>query len=282
MKQTVIDFLTEKFNTFTSSEKKLCEFMLNNVDKVLSYSVHTLAKDAGVSVATVVRFAQRFGFDGYKEFRLNLATLSADKEDFVLDFEKRKDADFVQVNKVLTASKNTIDLTLNSIDYELLKKVSSKIYNADKVVFFGIGTSRLVCDDASNRFCRVGKNAVSVGDLHKASFILSNCTKDSLVLCVSHSGETKDSVDVIKLAKTLNLKTVAVTSFIDSKITEYADHVLLTQTRESPLHKIAITSRVSQFAMIDALFMSYFSAYYEECANNINKVNKAQKELNIL
>ena len=69
MKKDYIQFFAEKYSEMTESEKKLSDYIINNVDRVLTESVHTLAAEVNISVATVVRFAQHMGFDGYKEFR---------------------------------------------------------------------------------------------------------------------------------------------------------------------------------------------------------------------
>ena len=77
----------------------------------------------------------------------------------------------------------------------------------------------------------------------------------------------------------MGITTVAVTTFSNSNICKTADYTLLTQTRESPLHKIAITSRVSQFAMMDSLFMAYLTINYDKCINNLEKTHEISDAL---
>ena len=98
MKKDIIQFINEKYNEMTDSEKALADHIVNNYDRVLTLSVHALASEASLSVATVVRFAQHMGFEGYKDFRLHLARLGADGEDFISDIEKVNAADKAAIN----------------------------------------------------------------------------------------------------------------------------------------------------------------------------------------
>ena len=82
-----------------------------------------------------------------------------------------------------------------------------------------------------------------------------------------------------KIAKNSGIKTLAVTTFSESKISIIADYVLLTKTRESPLHKIAISSRISQFAVMDSLLMACMVTDYSDSISHIDLLSKKIKEI---
>lgn len=282
MAHNAINFLTEKYNTLTGSERQLCDYIIKNLDDAIYLSIKLLAKNANVSVATIVRLAQHLGFSGYTDFRLYLAKIHTDKEDFILDFEKKSNDVISQIEKVLTASKNAIDQTLNELDFDTLKTISELIHNANSLVFVGTGTSSLPCEDISYKFNRVGKMTMTISSEEQASLWLPNLKENDVVFGVSHSGNSLKTCNIMKIAHELQLKTVAITTFPDSEIAKYSDYLLQTQTRESPLHKVAITSRISQFAIMDSLFMCYFSIYHNECIENLEKFLSTQKDLKIL
>jgi DNA-binding MurR/RpiR family transcriptional regulator len=100
-----------------------------------------------------------------------------------------------------------------------------------------------------------------------------------VVVGISHSGNNEFVAGVLNTAKKMNLTTVAVTTFKNTKVCECADYILYSQTRESPMHKAAITSRVGQFAIMDSLFMSYITNYYEDCKSSIEKVYEISENL---
>ncbi len=282
MTQDAVQFLTEHYNELTDSEKKLTDYIISNIDSAIFMTVKTLASSSGVSVATVVRLTQHLGFDGYKDFRLYLASHNSIKRDFILDFEDKATDAKSQINKVLTASIDSIQLTLDTIDYETLEKSANLISNASRILFFGLGTSYIVCCDAMLKFQRVGKTVFTACDLHSATVILSSFKKNDLVIGISHSGKNKDTCSIMKLAKQLKIKTIALTTFLNSPICKYSDYLLYTKTRESPLHKIAITSRISQFSVIDALFMTYLVSNYDDCMKNIDCIFNNLNDMGIV
>src|SRR5206468_9373089 len=54
--------------------------------------------------------------------------------------------------------------------------------------------------------------------------------KDTLVIGISQSGETRDTIQAMKLARELGARTVAITNMMGSQITREVDSVLYTRT----------------------------------------------------
>ena len=258
----------------TDSEKMLSDYIIKNFDRVLMMSVHALAAETNLSVATVVRFAQHMGFDGYKEFRLHLAQLGNEQEDFILDFSKSDKAPDTQIAKMLSSCAECLSLTQKNLDYATLSSIAESIHKANKIALFGTGTSYIVCQDAEMKFKRVGISAACACEQNAAAAILLNMTKGDVVIGISHSGNNRLLEGILKTSQETDITTVAVTTFPNSRVCAFADLRLYTQTRESPLHKTAITSRVGQFAMMDALFMMYLTTYYDSCIRNIETIYK--------
>ncbi|MBO5454278.1 MAG: MurR/RpiR family transcriptional regulator [Clostridia bacterium] len=279
MKKDIVQFMTEKYTAMTNSEKTLADYIINNFEHVLSISVQALAAELNISVATIVRFAQHLGFEGYKDFRLYLAQLGSEHEDFILDFHKNDNSPEAQISRMLSSCAECLNLTSQNIDYNTLSDIVQKIQKADKIAFFGVGTSFIVCQDASVKFKRIGISTECACESTSAALTLLNMKKGDVVFGVSHSGNNETVESILKTAQKAGITTVAVTTFSNSNICKFADYILLTQTRESPLHKIAITSRVSQFAMMDSLFMAYLTVNYDKCIGNVEKTYEITNDL---
>lgn len=282
MQKDFVQFITEKYTSMTDSEKLLADYIITNFERVLSMSVQALAAETDISVATVVRFAQHLGFEGYKEFRLYLARIGSDHEDFILDFHKSENSMNAQISKMLDSCTDCLQLTRQNMDYAGLFKVVEAMHNAGRIAFFGVGTSYMVCQDAVVKFTRIGLSTDCACDLHSASIILANMKEGDVVFGISHSGNNEIVEKILKISRKMKITAVAVTTFRNSNVCDAADHILFTQTRESPLHKIAITSRVSQFAMMDSLFMAYLTTYYDRCMKNIEQIYEVSDSLKMV
>lgn len=279
MSQDAIAYITDKYIKLTNVERKIADYVILHYDESLSLSVQALAEKAEVSAATVIRFAQQMGFEGYKELRLFLATNRPEHEDVIVDLKKERGTVETQVSKVINANIEAMRLTGDNLDYDILEKIALKIKDARQIILFGTGTSYIVCTDSALKFQRLGKIASAYCDLHSATVAIANMAENDVLIAVSHSGQNKDTCKAVEIAKNSGIKTLAVTTFSESKISTIADYVLLTKTRESPLHKIAISSRISQFAVMDSLLMACMVTDYSDSISHIDLLSKKIKEI---
>lgn len=268
-----IQLITNNYDKLTQNERIVADYILTHFNSAIQMSVHEIAQKTKVSVATPVRLAQHIGFDGYKDFRIYLASHQPEHEELILDIKQASNSVVESVEKALLSEIDSINLTLKELDYSKFIDAADKMKSANQILFFGLGTSQLVCRDAMYKFQRAGKIVCCADDISVSAALLSRFSKNDIVIGISHSGKTKNTCDILKLAKELGVYSVAITTFPGSDICRHADNIIYTQTRESPLHKIALTSRISQLATMDALFMTYFTMDYENCKNNIDKVS---------
>ena len=262
-------FITDHYGKLTKNEKCVADYMISDFESAIHMTVSELSKKCGVGHATPVRLAKHMGFDGYAAFRLYLAKCAPKREDDFLDMDKDSLRGDSPAKKLLKAEMESIRLTMEEIDYEALKTISKKIHLADSVLFFGSGTSYLAATDAAYKFMRVGKSVFYTDSAEQAAVLSSAFSKNSLVMIISHSGEHSGACSVLALAKELGISSCVFTAFPDSTAASFADVTVKTQTRESPLHKIAFTSRISQLAAVDALFMTYYSTYHDSASKKL-------------
>src|SRR5882757_5823477 len=65
----VIDLIQERRESLTATERRLAEVVLEDAQAVAFGTVAALARAADTSGASVVRFANRLGFDGFVELQ---------------------------------------------------------------------------------------------------------------------------------------------------------------------------------------------------------------------
>lgn len=69
----LIQTIRRRYDSLSEAHKKVAEFVIDNLEKATFASLSDMAAQIGVSDATLIRFAQEFGFHGFKEFREHLA-----------------------------------------------------------------------------------------------------------------------------------------------------------------------------------------------------------------
>jgi len=60
--------IADKYRSLTPLDRLLAEYLANNTREAVFLSARELAQKADVSLATVVRFVRRLGYDNYREF----------------------------------------------------------------------------------------------------------------------------------------------------------------------------------------------------------------------
>lgn len=73
MTDSILDAMTEQYNSMTRSGKKLANYILSNTAETQYLSITSLAENSGVSEATITRFCRMLGLNGYHELKLALA-----------------------------------------------------------------------------------------------------------------------------------------------------------------------------------------------------------------
>lgn len=238
------------FPSLTKSEQKVAETVLEKLEEVIYFSVTDLADQAGVGETTVLRFCRRIGFKGYQEFKLAAA------KDISSTSTVENVGDDQPSNLIHTISNYTISAiqeTVNLMSEKELEKATNLLKNANSVTFFGVGTSGLTALDAKTRFLRIGRRTEAIIDSHIQSMTAATLTKGDVVVGLSVSGSTKDTIDSLSVARDNGATVIAITFYARSPITKLADVVLVSGGKESPLEGGSLAAKISQLFVIDLL-----------------------------
>ncbi|MFC4025099.1 MurR/RpiR family transcriptional regulator [Oceanobacillus longus] len=248
MKMPMTEIINSYYPSLTNSEQKVATFVQENLDQVIYYSVTDLADEAGVGETTVLRFCRKIGLKGYQEFKLTIAQNLSEGEK---DKDNSDAANFVQ-----SISGNTIKAIENTASMIIEKDLEAAIdllNNARTINFFGVGTSGITALDAKSRLLRIGKSSEAITDSHLQAMSAATLTEDDVVVGLSISGSTRDSLESIEIAKKAGAKIIAITYYSRSPITQFADIVLLGGAKESPLEGGSLTAKISQLFVVDLL-----------------------------
>ncbi|AYE34056.1 MurR/RpiR family transcriptional regulator [Clostridium septicum] len=247
--------IKEGFNSFTNTEKKLAEYILNNSKKVVSLSAQELAKNANISPAAVVRFSKSLGYKGFTALKVDLARNSGENEkeiDITIEPDESTEA---IVKKIGKSNTNTIKETLNLINIEKISSAIDILCNAKNIYLFGIGASGLVAIDFQYKLLRINKQVVYQNDPHIQLASSVHIGSGDVALGISYGGESKEVNLGIKKAKENGAKTIAITKYNKNTLSKLGDIVLYLPNEEKELRLGAISSRIAALTLTDILFL---------------------------
>lgn len=260
MKQTKIPDLNNTllkissiYTALTKSEQKVADVVMQQPDSAVFYTITDLSEKAGVGETSVIRFCRKLGFKGYQEFKLSVAqNLSTPAQNIHGDIEDDDELSVV-LKKMNALNAQNIENTTTLLDEDSLNRAVAIMRDARKLYFFGVGSSGVTALDAKYRFMRLGYDCAAENDAHIIAMNAALVQRGDIVVGISTSGSTKDLVDAMEIAKKRGARIVCLTSHARSPITQWADVVLLTASKESPLQGGSFSSKLSQIHALDVL-----------------------------
>ena len=278
------------YNTLSSSEKKVADYVLLNGYSVSTMTLATIAKEIGVSEPTIVRFVKSIGFSGYSEFKMGLmkdwgreSVIEKSDSELLVELHINENERIEDIpSKMIGMTIKALEDTLKIIDLDNYKRAINMIKTSNIIDVYGVGNSGSIASDIMNKLLRIGLNCRAYSDNHIQQICASHLTKKDLAIAVSHSGSTIDTVNALKVAKESGARTIALTNFKGASISEYADITLYTGDVETTFYSETMVSRISQLAIVDMLYMGILLSDYDLYTKRLDKINLLVKGKNYL
>jgi RpiR family transcriptional regulator, carbohydrate utilization regulator len=255
--------------------KTVADHILAQPQDVVHLSITQLAEVTRCAEATIFRLCRLIGMKGYQELKISLASEMVEQPVQNIHEEVLPEDDMAQVaRKVFTSNIIGITDTLQLLDTESLNAAVQLLNSARNVCIYAVGGSAPIAMDAYNKFIRAGISCVMHSDPHLQLTTAALLGPDSVVLAISHSGSSKDLIDVVKAAGKTGAKTIVITSYTKSSLAQLADVKLYSSTRETSFRTEAISARIAQLCIIDSLYVGLSLARQEETLDNLQKIRE--------
>lgn len=262
--------IQSKYNSLPLNQRKVADFVIDNFDNIPFVDVHEVSKQVGVSVASVIRFAQSAGFSGFSELR-NAVSDSLKKhltknEIFSLVNKSKLDNDIL--TSVANMDVKNINDTLTNIDKETFNSVIEKILQSNRVYTAGLGISYLLAEILSYQLTQVGVDSSVLKHTHTLFHEqILYLIKNDLLICFSFPPYSKETVDAAKYATKNGISVISITNKSTAPIAA-SSKAVLTVKSENMLF-------TNSFAAISVLINAIATA----CAvKNKLKAKKVLKE----
>lgn len=226
--------IQEKLADLPANQKKVAEFFLTRKNLAALLPVKAIAAEAQVSEASIVRFAQSLGFEGFKELRekmsRDLKQQLTPTEIYQAAAQKKSLAEHT-LQAVARNVINNIQNTVNGIEPELFSQVVNRIIKARKIYCLGLELSshlarlltfhlRLYTYDAYH---------LSLDFLHFREQI-ALLTPDDLLIVFSFSPYSRETIEAIEAAKAANVPSIAFTDKRTAPAAPLATHSIIIKT----------------------------------------------------
>ncbi|EMI5491936.1 MurR/RpiR family transcriptional regulator [Providencia stuartii] len=258
------------------TEQRIAHFLLESRDSIVSMNAAELAQAAGVSSASVIRFARQMGYRGYPEFKVDyLSDEKQHKAESLYGNLSRNDDTAQIIAKSGQMFITAIEKSVGLLEPLTVDAIAQKIVEAKRVVVFGIGSSAIVANDIFLKLIRVNKHALFSPDLHVQLGYSANLNASDLAIAVTARGNTPDINYMLKSAHESGCTTVALTRFGQDEAARLADYTLPYFYDEQHSQLGVITPQVLQMVIFDTLFFKYLTLANKDADIALHKARQA-------
>ena len=265
---TIIDL---HFEELTELEQEIARYFLQAETIQDDLSSQQVTQKLHISQAALTRFSKKCGFTGYREFIFQYQHQASKP-----DTHSHKHSPLTK--RVLRSYSIMREQTQDLIDEEQLERVAQLIDDAERVYFFGTGSSGLIAREMKLRFMRLGVVCEALTDQDGFAWTTSIMDENCLVLGFSLSGTTQSVLDSLLDAKEMGAKTILFTSAPNKNSQAYTETVLVASHSQSSYIQ-RISAQLPMLILIDLIY-AYFLEINRESKEKIFNSYWENKKLN--
>ena len=256
---SILKILGAKLESMTQADRQIAQFIIDHPERMLTLSSAALAEATGRSQSSVVKFSQKLGYGGYQQLKLAVNKAKAlewhapggvihgtidTSDSYVTILQKLIGSKLLSMRETLAANnEHTIDSAVDAL------------VNGRKVQLAGVGASSLVAKDFSYKLLKLGRTVLIESDSHIQISNASALNEADVLLALSHSGRSLETLRIAEVAKQRGATVISMTGLQPNPLLGLADIHLFTVADEERVRSSAITSRDAQLMLMDMLFI---------------------------
>lgn len=281
-KEGVESRILDALPRLSKKQKAIAQFVLDNKEHIPFVSTIEIASSTHCSPATVVRFCQALGYEGYPDFQLAVRNDVLPRRPAVQRFEERLAHPIPQESilaHVFVTDIRNIELTSDLVSKEDVQAAVAAIRHARNVLIVGGGLAGALSEYLAHALRVIGRPAECiVGGGESLALALAFLRPEDVVIGIGFWRNLSDVVKAIEQARDIGATTIGIT---DSKLCPLAllsNHPLLVASY-GVAHSL---SPVAAMSLLNALIASLSYDMAEEAAEALHLVDEAYRQANLL
>jgi len=237
------------------AERQVAALILDGLASAAHAPIGELAERAGVSAATVTRFAKTVGCRDVRELKLRLAQAAAVGERFLrggASAARPRTPEPIATRvfeEIQTALAQSHDLLCEAP----LAQAVAALRDARMIYAFGMGGgSTALADELRFRLVRLGRPVASYQDSLLQRMVASTVSRDCVIVALSVSGRVPELLDACRIARDYGATVIALTAPA-SPLAALADCLLPIVSSETDFIYKPSSSRYAMMMALDVL-----------------------------
>lgn len=250
---------------FTPNEKRIAQYILGNMLETSKLNLVDLATKTYTSHSAIVRFAQKLGFEGFRDFRISLIE-SSQQQRFVAE---EVDANFpfnlgdtteIIAKKMADLSTQTITAMQANLNIVELEATVNMLMQANRIFIFAKGDTQISARSFQNKMAKLGVFIIIAEEYADEAWVASNITPSDYAMFTSYRADSVKYQRFISLLNEKQVSTLLISSNDARALAGTTTHWLTTVDLETS-DSLKIGTFSSQIA-IEYIFNILYSMIY--------------------
>lgn len=244
---TIENRIDSMSNQFTKTDWKIVQYLKLNIEKFLSNNAVEIAKQVGVSDASIIRFVQKVGYDGLNEFKFILKQ----------EIQKKPTAKDIsnEIHSVLLSDiKENLDKLFYSFTQEKVELVITLIKESKRIFVIGLSSYGPIADIIKHKFLKIGLNIQTIKNIEQLRFYTGIVEKMDIYLMIDLESNDNEIEDILRLLKKSSCKVIHISKFTGTKYSKYTDVVLNIPNIDYSKSNYVISNEIFIISIIDIIF----------------------------
>lgn len=274
--------LDQLSSTFSPTEKKICNFILENTFSVIDMTIEEMAEKIGTSVASISRFTKKIGFDSFYLLKLGIAKefVNSSNKTLTLNVDENSTTADIYSNVAKTNSA-ILEESIENFNTDKMEEISEILLNANHIYIFAMGASSILAKESWYKFIRIGLKCSMIEDFHSQLLQASILDDDDVALIFSHSGINKDVLTLLEIINETPACSIGITNYARTPFSQSVDICLFFSENSAVMNKNGFSSRIPQLIIIESLYRILTLKKGQQANNFQDKYRKIFKKRSI-
>jgi len=280
--ETVINRITQRFSGLSRRQKQVARFVADNEQFVAFSSVAEVAEKAEVSAATVVRFCQALGYEGYIDLQAAMREEISFHRTAIQRLEEQLTNSIPKddlLNQVFATDIRNIERTAELTTSDELQAAVDEISQARHILVVGGGATTAAVEYLAHALQVMGLSAQSIicgGE--PLALALALLKPEDVVVGIGFWRNLRSIVQAVQQAQEIGAATIGITDSRLSPLALLPEHRFVVAT-DSITHGL---SAVATLSLLNAFVVLLSFGAPEQVVRSVRRVDETYKHNNLL
>lgn len=255
--------------SFSNTEKEIIQYVCQHPEAVIHMTSKTLAEPTFTSSATIVRFCQKLGYQGFNAFKL---AISQELESFQMHQSINHNFPVTQgdtlkemTSKMVNLYTQTITESAALLHHRQMEKIVALLQQAEAIDLYGLLNSSFLASDFQFKCERIGKKAFVESYPGQQIYHAANADHTHVAIIISYSGVNKEMLRVAQLCQLNQTPIIVITGTAHQLLAKTATYTIEVPADEGIFPKLgSFSSKVSISFILDLLFSALYEKNYQQ------------------